>query len=77
MHEEEGLDMRRIALMGGSFNPIHCGHMNLARAALESALADEVLFLPTGNPPHKRDGLADKSDRFAMVELAIEGETRM
>lgn len=69
--------MRRIALMGGSFNPIHCGHMNLARAALESALADEVLFLPTGNPPHKRDGLADKSDRFAMVELALEGETRM
>ena len=69
--------MRRIALMGGSFNPIHCGHMNLARAALENALADEVLFLPTGNPPHKRDGLADKNDRFAMVELALEGEARM
>ena len=69
--------MRRIALMGGSFNPIHCGHMNLARAALENALADEVLFLPTGNPPHKKSGLADKLDRLQMVCLAVEGEKDM
>ncbi len=69
--------MQRIGLMGGSFNPIHCGHINLARAALDSGLADRVLFLPTGNPPHKRSGLADKLDRLAMTELAIEGETRM
>ena len=66
--------MQSIGLMGGSFNPIHCGHINLARAALESGLADRVLFLPTGNPPHKRSGLADKLDRLAMTELAVEGE---
>lgn len=69
--------MRRIALMGGSFNPVHCGHMNLARAALESGLADDVIFLPTGNPPHKREGLADKLDRLAMVELAVAGQAHM
>ena len=71
------MNVRRIGLMGGSFNPIHCGHMNLARAALESGMVDEVLFLPTGNPPHKHEGLADKEDRFAMVELALAGEDGM
>ena len=69
--------MQSIGLMGGSFNPIHCGHINLARAALNSALVDQVLFLPTGNPPHKRSGLADKLDRLAMTELAVEGEMGM
>ena len=69
--------MRRIGLMGGSFNPVHCGHLNLARAALAAGLADQVLFLPSGNPPHKRAGLADKRDRLAMVELAVAGEPGM
>ena len=64
--------MPEIGLMGGSFNPIHCGHVALARAALES-----VLFLPTGNPPHKKEGLADKFDRLRMVELAVEHEAGM
>ena len=69
--------MARIGLMGGSFNPIHLGHINLARAALDGGCVDRIYFLPTGNPPHKRDGLADKHDRLAMVQLAVEGETDM
>ena len=69
--------MRRIGLMGGSFNPIHLAHVNLARAALEGGHVDEVLFLPTGNPPHKREGLVDKEDRYAMTCLAIAGEQNM
>ena len=69
--------MQRVGLMGGSFNPIHCGHIHLARAALDRDLVDRVLFLPTGNPPHKRSGLADKLDRLAMTELAVDGEPRM
>ena len=69
--------MRRIGLMGGSFNPIHCGHVQLARAALLADMVDEVLFLPSGNPPHKHAGLADKRDRLAMVELAVRGEAGM
>lgn len=63
--------------MGGSFNPIHCGHVALARAALESGRVERVLFLPTGNPPHKKEGLADKFGRLRMVELAVEHEAGM
>ena len=62
--------MPEIGLMGGSFNPIHCGHVALARAALESGRVERVLFLPTGNPPHKKEGLR-------MVELAVEHEAGM
>ena len=69
--------MPEIGLMGGSFNPIHCGHVALARAALESGRVERVLFLPTGNPPHKKEGLADKFDRLRMVELAVEQEAGM
>ena len=69
--------MPEIGLMGGCFNPIHCGHVALARAALESGRVERVLFLPTGNPPHKKEGLADKFDRLRMVELAVEHEAGM
>jgi len=69
--------MQRIGIMGGSFNPIHCGHLNLARTALDAGLVDRVLLLPSGNPPHKREGLIDKTHRLNMVTLAVEGEARM
>ena len=63
--------MRRIGLMGGSFDPVHEGHLNLARAALASGEVDHVVFLPTGNPPHKPDMATCKLDRLRMVELAV------
>ena len=69
--------MQRVGLMGGSFNPIHCGHLNMARAALNAGAAGRVLILPSGNPPHKRAGLADKMDRLAMAELAIADQPGM
>lgn len=69
--------MRQIGLMGGSFNPIHCGHLNMGRAALKSGVVDQVLFLPSGNPPHKRAGLEDKAHRLAMARLAVQGEENM
>ena len=69
--------MERVGLLGGSFNPIHYGHLHLARAALDSGYVDRVLFLPSGNPPHKHDGLADKQFRYEMVELALTDETGM
>lgn len=69
--------MRHIGLMGGSFNPIHLGHLNIGRAALESGVVEKVLFLPSGNPPHKRAGLEDKQHRLAMVRLAVDGEESM
>ena len=69
--------MERVGLLGGSFNPIHYGHLHLARAALDSGYVDRVLFLPSGNPPHKHDGLVDKQCRYEMVELALTDETGM
>lgn len=63
--------------MGGSFNPIHLAHVNMARAALTGGHVDEVFFLPTGNPPHKKSGLTDKEHRYAMTCLAIAGEENM
>lgn len=69
--------MERIGLMGGSFNPIHIGHVNMARAALAGGYVSRVIFLPSGNPPHKHTGLADKEDRYRMTQLAIEGEANM
>jgi len=69
--------LRHIGLMGGSFNPIHCGHLNMARAALETGVVEHVLFLPSGNPPHKRAGLEDKAHRLAMARLAVQGEKGM
>lgn len=69
--------MERIGLMGGSFNPIHIGHVNMARAALAGGYVSRVIFLPSGNPPHKHAGLADKEDRYRMTRLAIKGEANM
>lgn len=69
--------MEKIGLLGGSFNPVHDGHLHLARAALDSGRVDRVMFVPTGNPPHKHEELADKQCRYEMVELALVGEPDM
>lgn len=63
--------MERIGVMGGSFNPIHEGHVAMAKAAMAQADLDRVLFIPTGNPPHKRSGLALAEDRYRMTCIAV------
>lgn len=65
--------MKRTGLMGGTFDPIHLGHLIAAEAAREAAGLDEVWFIPTSVPPHKPQPGADGSDRRAMAELALEG----
>lgn len=64
----------RIGIMGGSFNPIHSRHLDLAACALAEGELSRVLFLPTGNPPHKKAGLAPAQDRFEMTRLALIGK---
>ena len=66
----------RIGLMGGSFNPIHERHMEIATCALNEAKLNRVLFLPTGNPPHKHDGLENAEHRYEMTRLATIKEPR-
>src|SRR5712692_238652 len=64
--------MTRVAVFGGSFNPIHYGHLLLAEDAREILHLDRVLFVPAGIPPHKGPRqLAPAKDRYAMVERAI------
>ncbi len=63
---------QRIGIMGGSFNPIHIGHLHLAESARIEFDLDLVIFVPTGDNPfkHKNDGI-DREHRYRMVELAI------
>src|SRR5579859_5834119 len=62
---------RRIALFGGSFDPIHSGHLSVARAADRRFNFDEIHFIPASRPPHKlKQHLAPFPHRFAMVALA-------
>lgn len=62
----------RIGLLGGSFNPIHTCHIVIAKETRERLALDQILFIPTGDPPHKpRHSLASSEDRLEMVRLAI------
>ncbi|HEY7363888.1 MAG TPA: nicotinate-nucleotide adenylyltransferase [Methylomirabilota bacterium] len=64
--------MTRTAIFGGSFNPIHYGHLLLADDLLERLSFDRLLFVPAGVPPHKpTTTLAPAADRYAMVKLAV------
>lgn len=60
----------RIGLLGGSFNPIHFGHLEMAKAAQRALSLDRLIILPDGDPPHKAKGLAAKEDRLQMARLA-------
>ena len=65
--------MKPIAILGGSFNPVHYGHLKMAKAAMESSHFSKVLFIPTGTPYHKEQkDLLPFSDRLKLLELAIE-----
>lgn len=64
--------MAKIGIMGGTFNPIHLGHIKLAQTAYEQLELDTVWFMPSKNPPHKNnDSIASEEDRLMMVSLAI------
>ena len=63
---------RRVGLFGGSFDPIHRGHLEPVREARRKLDLDRVIYLPTARPPHKQDQrLAPAHARYTMVELAL------
>ena len=67
----------KIALFGGTFDPVHNGHLQIARRAARVCKLDQVLFVPSGGPPHKpRRRLTPFAHRLAMVALACAGESR-
>ncbi len=67
---------RRAGIFGGTFDPIHAGHLGVAGAAAEELELDVVYFVPAGDPYLRRPPIASIDDRIAMVELAIGGDDR-
>ena len=69
--------MKKIGLYGGSFNPVHLGHLLVARAALEEAALDRLCFIPAAQSPFKpADPIAPAAARICLLRLALAGETR-
>jgi nicotinate-nucleotide adenylyltransferase len=71
--QEDDKDMKKIGIMGGTFNPIHNAHLFLAENAYEQMGLDEILFMPSNHPPHKDShGIVSKEHRKVMIRLAIQ-----
>ena len=69
--------VNRVGLLGGTFNPVHNGHISMAYIALYEFLLGEVVFIPLGLPPHKRDEyIVSAKHRFTMLRLATQDENR-
>lgn len=64
---------KRVGIMGGTFNPIHIGHLLIAEQSYHEYGLDYVLFMPAGHPPHKQqENIVENKDRLAMLLLATE-----
>ncbi|MBU0629487.1 MAG: nicotinate-nucleotide adenylyltransferase [Candidatus Margulisbacteria bacterium] len=69
--------IKRIGIMGGTFNPIHRGHLALAAAAKKAFRLERIIFIPSGTPPHKKPGeVLDKEIRYRLVKMAIRGKKK-
>jgi len=69
--------MKRIGILGGTFNPIHIGHLTIAEMVHEQLKLDKVIFVPSNLPPHKSShNVASSQERYNMVNLAIKGNPR-
>ncbi len=65
---------RKIGILGGTFDPVHLGHLVLAEQVKEKLRLDQVIFIPSASPPHKtKQRLSSAQDRFQMAALALEG----
>lgn len=65
------VEKRRIGIIGGTFNPIHLGHLMIAELACESFNLEKVIFVPARIPPHKQHDVIDSHHRYAMTAAAV------
>lgn len=64
--------MSKVGIMGGTFNPIHLAHTEMAKVCLRQQDLDKILFMPSKNPPHKKDkSILSENERAVMVKLAV------
>lgn len=71
------LSLNRTGILGGTFNPVHNGHIAMAKIALYEFSLGKVVFIPLGLPPHKKEEyIAPAKDRLEMIKLAIQYEER-
>jgi nicotinate-nucleotide adenylyltransferase len=68
-----GKDKERIGLFGGTFDPVHAGHLAIAERAAQQLRLDRVIFIPAADPPHKKKPTASYGHRVAMLEAALAG----
>jgi nicotinate-nucleotide adenylyltransferase len=66
----------RRGIFGGSFDPIHCGHLLVAERICDLERLDEIVFVPAWRSPHKRGPVATGEDRLAMLRAAVRGNPR-
>ena len=67
---------KRIGVLGGTFDPIHVGHLAAARAAIDCAQLDRIIFVPTGRPPHRPPTATEPGHRLEMTRLATSLDER-
>ena len=67
----------RLGVLGGTFDPVHMGHLAIARAALEAHALSRILLMPAARPPHKDGGIAPAADRLEMVRIACAGDPHL
>lgn len=65
----------KLGILGGTFNPIHLGHLRAAEEVYENLSLDKIFFVPSGTPPHRENDIASFDHRYQMVKLATEGNS--
>lgn len=68
--------MRKVGIFGGSFDPIHFGHLRPALEIRDALALDEIRFVPAGQPPHREPPVASPALRLQMLQAAMHGEAR-
>ncbi|MDI6783728.1 MAG: nicotinate-nucleotide adenylyltransferase [bacterium] len=71
------MQLKRVGIFGGTFNPIHLGHLIIAQESLSQFGLEKIIFVPSAIPPHKSlQGMAPVKERLQMVKLAISGNAQ-
>lgn len=71
MHNPQEKSQKRVGILGGTFDPVHLGHVTLAQLALDQAGLDTLILMPCHLPPHREKAHASAEDRLALARLAV------